>query len=58
MKNTFRLKDIKTYTISELYTFRGMAMLSQGNGHLFSRMLENRIDKIKLELERRGEILK
>jgi hypothetical protein len=57
MKNNFRLKDIKTYTVSELYNFRARAMLSQGNGHLFSQILENRIDKIGAELEKRGEIL-
>ena len=53
----FRLKDIKTYSISELYVFRGKAMLSQGSGHLFSQMLENRIDKIGKELKKRGEII-
>lgn len=54
----FRLRYIKTYTISELYYFRAKAILSQGNGHLFSQILENRIDKIGKELERRGEIIK
>jgi hypothetical protein len=53
----FRLKDIKTYTVGELYIFRGKAMLSQGNGYMFSTMLENRINKIGIELEKRGEIL-
>lgn len=51
----FRLKDLKSYTVSELYFFRGKALLSQGNGHLFSQMLENRIEKIGLELIKRGE---
>ncbi len=53
----FKLKDIKTYSVSELYNFRGRAMLSQGNGYMFSQMLENRIDKIGVELEKRGEKL-
>ncbi len=49
----FRLNDIKSYTVSELYIFRGKALLSQGNGHLFSQMLENRIQKIDIELQKR-----
>jgi hypothetical protein len=56
MTSNFRLKDIKNYTVSELYNFRGRALLSQGNGYLFSQMLENRIEKLKKELEKRGEI--
>lgn len=54
MSTIFRLKDIKTYTDSELYIFSGKAMLSQGQGYTFSQMLENRIIKIKKELQRRG----
>ena len=57
MGNQFRLKDIKNYTVSELYIFRGRAILGQGNGYMFSQMLENRIEKLKKELEKRGEIL-
>lgn len=53
----FKLKDIKNYTVSELYNFRAKAMLSQGNGHLFSQMLENRIEKIGSELKKRGELI-
>ena len=53
----FRLKYIKNYTVGELYNFRGKAMLSQGNGYMFSQMLENRIEKIGVELEKRGETL-
>lgn len=56
MTSNFRLKDIKNYTVSELYNFRGRALLSQGNGYMFSQMLENRIEKLKKELEKRGEI--
>ncbi len=53
----FKLKDIKNYTVSELYNFRAKAMLSQGNGHLFSKMLENRIEKIEVELKKKGELI-
>jgi hypothetical protein len=55
MTTNFRLKDIKNYTVSELYNFRGRALLSQGNGYMFSQMLENRIEKITIELQKRGE---
>ncbi len=55
MNAIFRLKDIKTYTVGELYNYRAKAILSQGNGYLFSQMLENRIDKIGFELVKRGE---
>ena len=55
MTTNFRLKDIKNYTVSELYNFRGRAFLSQGNGYMFSQMLENRIEKITIELQKRGE---
>lgn len=57
MNTIFRLKDIKNYTISELYNFRTRAILSQGNGCVFSQMLENRIEKLKIELQRRGELI-
>ena len=51
----FRLKDIKKYSVSQLYNYRANALLSQEHGPKFSQMLENRIDKLKKELERRGE---
>jgi len=57
MQTYFRLKDIKNYTVLELYNFRGNALLSQGNGYMFSQMLENRIEKLKVELQKRGEII-
>lgn len=57
MNTYFRLKDIKSYTVSELYNFRSKAILSQGNGYMFSKMLENRIEKLKVELQKRGEII-
>lgn len=57
MTSNFRLKDIKNYSVSELYNFRGRALLSQGNGYIFSQMLENRIDKLKIELQKRGEVI-
>ncbi len=47
-------QDIKTATHSELLTWQAMAMNAQGNGANFSQMLENRIDKIKKELDRRA----
>jgi hypothetical protein len=53
----FRLKDIKNYSVSELYRFRALALLSQGSGYMFSQILENRINKIGVALEKRGEIL-
>lgn len=53
----FKLKEIKNYSIAQLYNFRATAMLSQGNGPNFSQMLENRIEKLKIELEKRGEII-
>lgn len=49
----FKLKDIKSYTVSQLYDFKAKALLSQGNGFVFSRMLENRIEKINVELQKR-----
>ncbi len=49
----FRLNDIKRYTVSELYIFRAKALLSQGSGNMFSQMLENRIQKIDFELQKR-----
>lgn len=58
METFFRSKDIKNYTVPELYNFRSKALLSQGSGYLFSKMLENRINKIKDELEKRGETIK
>ena len=51
----FKLKDIKTYTTSQLYLFRAKALASQGIGHNYSNMLENRIIKIGKELKKRGE---
>lgn len=58
MNSKFRLKDIKHYTVSELYNFRGRALLYQGNGYMFSQMIENRIEKIKIELQKRGKLIK
>ena len=49
----FRLNDIKRYTVSELYIFRAKALSSQGSGNMFSQMLENRIQKIDFELQKR-----
>lgn len=49
----FRLEDIKIYSTSELIKFKALAILSQGNGHQFSKMLENRINKISVELSKR-----
>ena len=49
----FRLNDIKSYTVSELYIFKAKALLSQGSGNMFSQMLENRIQKIDFELQKR-----
>lgn len=57
MQNNFKLKDIKSYTVSELYNFRAKALHSQGNGYMFSQMLENRIERLKIELQKRGEII-
>lgn len=51
----FKLKDIKNYSVAELYNFRAKAILSQGNGSSYSQMLENRIEKLGEELTRRGE---
>jgi len=53
----FRLKDIKTYSVAQLYDFRAKALLSQGNGCQFSQMLENRIEKLRIELIKRGETI-
>lgn len=58
MNSKFRLKDIKHYTVSELYNFRGRALLYQGNGYMFSQMIENRIEKIKIKLQKRGKLIK
>jgi hypothetical protein len=50
----FKIKFLKTYAVSQLYHFSGVAMLSQGNGCRYSRMLENRINLINKELLKRG----
>lgn len=49
----FRLKDIKTYSISELEVFKAKAMISQGVGNEFSQKLENRIQTINSVLRKR-----
>lgn len=49
----FTLKNIKSYSTGELYRFKGTAILSQGNGSEFSKMIENRIIKIESELNKR-----
>ena len=54
----FKLKYIKKYSIAELYNFRAKAILSQGNGTNFSQMLENRIEKLGIELEKRNQLIK
>lgn len=54
MRN-FRLKDLKSYNTSQLYDFRAKSLLSQGNGANFSKMLENRIEKLGKELIKRGK---
>ena len=53
--NNFRLIDIKSYTVEQLYHYRAKAILSQENGHGFSQILENRIEKTGKELKKRGE---
>ena len=52
------LKEIKTATKSELLIWQAMAMNAQGNGPNFSQMLENRIDKIQKELDKRHKATK
>ena len=50
----FTLKNLKNYSNNELLNFRAKALLSQGNGANFSKMLENRISKIDKEFNKRG----
>lgn len=48
------LKQIKTATIAELHYAAGRAILSQGDGANFSKMLENRIAAIEKEILKRN----
>lgn len=48
-----KLSDIKTATNGDLLIAQANAMNSQGNGNMFSRMLENRIEKIQNEIDKR-----
>ena len=52
----FGLKDIKKMSLSDLYYYAGKAMLSQGNGCNYSQMLENRIERINKEIEKRTSL--
>lgn len=47
------IKEIKTASESDLLKAQAMAMNAQGQGRNFSKMLENRIDKIQTELNKR-----
>lgn len=48
------LKEIKTASLGDLHLAAGMAKLSQGDGPNFSRMLENRIEKLDAEIAKRN----
>ena len=48
------LSEIKTATKSQLLMAQAKAMNAQGNGANFSQMLENRIEKIQKELDKRA----
>jgi hypothetical protein len=48
------LKEIKTAGLGDLHEAAARAILSQGNGYMFSKMLENRIEKIEKEIEKRN----
>ena len=50
-----KLKEIKTATKLELSNALGDAYLSQGIGHNFSNMVENRIVAIKKEMAKRAD---
>ena len=52
------LKDIKTAKNDELLIWQAKAMNAQGNGNSFSQMLENRIEKIQKELDKRHKVTK
>jgi len=52
------LKDIKTAKNGELLIWQAKAMNAQGNGANFSQMLENRIEKIQKELDKRHKVTK
>lgn len=48
------LKEIKTASLGDLHLAAGKAKLSQGNGPSFSRMLENKIEKLDAEIAKRA----
>jgi len=48
-----KLSEIKTATDSQLLKAQADAMNSQGHGVNFSQMLENKINKIQIEIDKR-----
>jgi len=48
-----KLSEIKTATLSELHYAAGNAILAQGEGRNFSKMLENRLAAIEKEIKKR-----
>jgi hypothetical protein len=53
IKSRFTINNLKTYSNDELMYYRARAILSQGEGSNYSKMLENRIEKIYSELKKR-----
>jgi len=54
-KKRFKVKDIKKYNVGELYQYRHISALEQGEDENFSQMIDNRINMINGALIKKGE---